>query len=303
LIDLVAILQLTVIIASLGDVNTLGEAYAFGVVWSFVFMTMSMAVLRFKDRSPRQYQTPLNIHKHFKIGDIEIPVGIIVVFLILLSTALINLSTKKTATIWGIGFTAMFLTAFTIVERISHRRHGGKHEHLDQFNERTDESVTPESVGLQHAHPVVLAARGPRSLPVLRRMLNEIDTDKRDVVVVTCKVLPPRTIGVTPSETSIDNEDRDLLTKIVKIAEDIGKSVYPVVLPTNNPLFAIASAVRDLQATEVVLGVSEKMHAEMQLEQFALAWGSATAYTPNSAVHQLTVRIVGPQVEMRFEME
>ena len=55
LINLVGILQLAVILFSRGDVNTLGEAYAFGVVWSFVFMTMSMVVLRFKDLSPRAY--------------------------------------------------------------------------------------------------------------------------------------------------------------------------------------------------------------------------------------------------------
>ena len=29
----------------------LGEAYAFGVVWSFVFKALAMVVLRFKDRS------------------------------------------------------------------------------------------------------------------------------------------------------------------------------------------------------------------------------------------------------------
>ncbi len=56
LINLVGTMQVMVIVASLGDVNTLGEAYAFGVVWSFVFMSLSMAVLRFKDRSPRKYR-------------------------------------------------------------------------------------------------------------------------------------------------------------------------------------------------------------------------------------------------------
>ena len=34
----------------------LGEAYAFGVVWSFVFKALAMMVLRFKDRSPRRVQ-------------------------------------------------------------------------------------------------------------------------------------------------------------------------------------------------------------------------------------------------------
>ena len=68
IINTVGILQLLVIVASLGDVNTLGEAYAFGVIWSFVFMTMSMAVLRFKDRSPRHYKVPLNFLFKLKSG-------------------------------------------------------------------------------------------------------------------------------------------------------------------------------------------------------------------------------------------
>jgi amino acid transporter len=303
LINLVGTAQIVVIVASLGDVNTLGEAYAFGVVWSFVFMSLSMGVLRYRDRSPRKYKVPLNIPIETRKGSVDMPVGIFAVFLILVSTACVNLITKETATIWGIGFTIMFLLCFVIVERISHRRHGGKHEHLEQFNERHSESVTIESLGLKHADPILVAARGPRSLPMLERILQEVDTEKRDVVVVTCKVLPPMTQGVTDVETSIDDGDRDLLTRIVNVAEHVGKQLFPVVLPTNNPLYAIATAARDLRANEIVLGVSEKMHAEMQLEQFALAWGSATAdprYFANA--DDLTVRIVGPQVEIKCTM-
>jgi hypothetical protein len=304
LINLITALQIIVIIASLGDVDTLGEAYAFGVIWSFVFMTMSMAVLRLKDHTPRQFRVPLNVHIRNKKGEIDIPIGIFTVFLILISTALINLLTKKTATIWGVGFTITFLAVFILVERISHRRHGGKHQHLEQFNERASDGVSIEALGLEHPKPVVVAARGPRSLPVLQKVLQEIDTDQRDVVVVTCKVLPPRTFGVTPQETSVDDGDRELLTKIVTVAEEVGKRVHPVVLPTNNPLYAIATVARDLKANEVVLGVSEKMHAETQLEQFALAWGSATADPMYSDIaHDMTVRIIGPQVEMRYQME
>ena len=304
LINLVGVLQLIVILASMGDVDTLGEAYAFGVIWSFVFMTGSMAVLRFKDRSPRQYRVPLNFAVKEKGGTIEIPFGILAVCMVLASTAIINLMTKKTATIWGCGFTAVFLIAFVIVEKISHRRHGGHHEHLEQFNERTSESVTIESLGLKHPKPVLVAARGPRSLPVLQRILLETNTDIRDVVVVTCKVLPARTLGVTDQETTVDNEDRDLLTKIVTVAEEVGKAVHPVVLPTNNPLYAIATAARDLKANEVVLGVSEKMQAEMQLEQFALAWGSATADPMYKEIAgDMTIRILGPQFEIKYQLE
>ena len=89
----------------------------------------------------------------------------------------------------------------------------------------------------------------------------------------------------------------------MKVAEDVGKQVYPLVLPTNNPLYAICTAARDLKATEVVLGVSQQVHAEEQLEQFALAWGSATAEIPAELAGNMTVRIIGPQVEMKFALE
>jgi len=305
LINTVVIMQVVVIIASRGNVNTLGEAYAFGVIWSFVFMTMSMTVLRFKDKRHREYEVPLNIRKKTRDGkEIDFPVGIFAVFLILFSTALINLFTKKTATIWGCGFTAGFLLVFVIVERWSHSRHGAHHEHLEQFNERSSDAVSIEAMGLKHPNPIVVAARGPRSLPVLQKVLMETDTDQRDIVVITCKVLAAMTQGITDAERSINDHDRELLTRIVTVAEQVGRQVHPLVLPTNNPLYAICTAARDLRATEVVLGVSEKVHAEEQLEEFALAWGSATAeMAPGEAIPKLTVRILGPQVEMKYEME
>ncbi len=304
IINIVAIMQVVVILFSFGDVNTLGEAYAFGVVWSFVFMTLSMMVLRFKDKSPRQYQTPINIPIKTSTGLLQVPIGTAVVFLILASTALVNLATKQTATIWGLSFTAGFLILFLLAEAWSKKRHGGAHEHLEQFNERSSDNVSIAALGLTHANPIVIAARGPRSLPVLRKVLLEIDTDKRDAVVITCKVLPPLTPGITDMERSLDETDRELLTRIVTVAEEVGKKVHPLVLPTNNPLYAICTAARDLKATEVVLGVSEKVHAEEQLEQFALAWGSATAeLAPGESPPPMTVRILGPQVEMKYEME
>ena len=54
----------------------------------------------------------------------------------------------------------------------------------------------------------------------------------------------------------------------------------------------------DLQAREVVLGVSEKMHADVQLEQFALSFGMASAEFHGEEA-KIAVRIVGPQMEIR----
>ena len=102
---LIAGLQLFTILVSRGDVIMLGEAYAFGVVWSFVFKTLSMVVLRFKDRTPREFMVPFN----FRWGNMHVPVGLTIVFLIVFLSALANLVTKPVATISGLSFTAVFL--------------------------------------------------------------------------------------------------------------------------------------------------------------------------------------------------
>ncbi len=293
-----------VIVASSGDVDTLGEAYAFGVIWSFVFMTMSMAFLRLKDRSPRQYRVPLQHPQTHQGTRARSP-----------HRNLRRLPHPRQhrpdqpphqENRHHLGRRVHR----RLPHRLPHRRKNlpspprRKARASRAIQRALRDGVSIEALGLKHPKPVVIAARGPHSLPVLQRILQEVDTTQRDVVVVTCKVLPARTFGVTPQETSVDESDRDLLTKIVTIAEQVGKEVHPVVLPTNNPLFAIATAARDLKANEVVLGVSEKMHAETQLEQFALAWGSATADPMYSDIaHDMTVRVVGPQVEMRYQMD
>ena len=326
LINLVAILQVITIIASWGDVNTLGEAYAFGVIWSFVFKTLAMVVLRFRNRTQREYEVPGNIRIGQGKLQIDLPIGITIIFLVLLSTALVNLFTKKTATVWGLGFTIAFLIAFVICERITHRQRKGKrHEHLEQFNQIISPRLTAHAMGLRNPHPILIALRNPRSLDMLHRVLATIDTKTRDVIVLTCKVLPATGDGLLPQETRLDEHDRALLTQVVSVAENLGQPVYPLVLPTNNPLHAIALTARDLRVSVVVLGVSEQIHADLQLEQFALAWGAVTASTPSvdyasidikiaagtaSATvtevrpvpQTLTIRILGPQMDMQHEL-
>jgi hypothetical protein len=134
---------------------------------------------------------------------------------------------------------------------------------------------------------------------VLERVLHETDTMQRDIVAITCKVLPPLTPGITPQELTVNENDREVLTRVVNLAEEAGKQVYPLVIPTNNPLYAIARAARSLQARELVMGSSEKISADVQMEQFALAWGIASS--EGTAV-PLNLRIIGEQDETQVEL-
>ena len=57
---------------SRGNMIMLGEAYAFGVVWSFAMKALSVLVLRFKKPEERDWKVPFNI----RIGRTELPVGL-----------------------------------------------------------------------------------------------------------------------------------------------------------------------------------------------------------------------------------
>ena len=68
IINLIALLQLATIVVSRGDVYLLGEAYAFGVVWSFFLKALGVLVLRFQ-RHDQEYKVPFNL----RIGAAKFP--------------------------------------------------------------------------------------------------------------------------------------------------------------------------------------------------------------------------------------
>src|SRR5207249_1639509 len=104
IINLIVVLQIVTIVLSRGNLFILGEAYAFGVVWSFAMNALSVLVLRFKLPGAPEWKVPLNFH----IGKTEIPVGLGLIALSLFTLAIINVMTKKVATISGLSFTMAF---------------------------------------------------------------------------------------------------------------------------------------------------------------------------------------------------
>ena len=97
--------RLLTIILSRGDIFVLGEAYAFGVMWSFSMKGLAVLVLRYTEPGKREYRVPLNFH----IGEVEIPLGLALITLTLIALCVINLFTKEVATISGAGIHGHFL--------------------------------------------------------------------------------------------------------------------------------------------------------------------------------------------------
>jgi amino acid transporter/nucleotide-binding universal stress UspA family protein len=294
LLVLILVLQLGVIFVSRGDMIILGEAYAFGVVWSFVFKALSMVVLRFKDKTPREYKVPFNL----RVGNIELPIGLTLIFLVLLVTAIMNFFTKEVATVSGILFTLGFLTVFMLSEHFHEkRRAGAKHEHLEQFNREITDELSINNLHLTRPYRKLVSIRSPQNLAMLEKALAETDPLTTDVVVMTAKVLPQGDTKAT--ETELDNYDQHLMTAVVDRAERAGKKVRPLIVPTNNPLHAILKTAKELQVQELILGVSNKFSAEEQLDQIAFYWINVHDGQPAP----LTVRILSKSRDVSLDLE
>lgn len=294
LLYLIAGLQLMTILASRGDVILLGEAYAFGVVWSFVFNTLSMVVLRFKRRGPRDFVVPLNI----RYKDMYLPIGLTLVFLTMMLSAIANLFTKPVATTSGVCFAGAFLAVFTITEYVHRKRRGtDHHEHVEQFNREMVVQVTKADLGLTRPYCKLVAIRSPNNLFMLDKALADTDPRTTDVVVMTAKVEPQG--ADLPSEKPIDHYDKQLLTAVVNHAERLGKTVTPLLVPTNNALHAVLNTAKDLPCQEILVGASNIYTAEEQLDQIAFYWINLHGGQPQG----LTVHVVGQDRDLTFDLD
>src|SRR5260370_39252628 len=143
IINIVALLQIITIIISRGNVTFLANLYAFGVIWSFAMKGLAVLILRYTHPGDRDYRVPLN----FTIFGVDIPLGLGLITLTLLAIAVVNLFTKKDATIAGVTFSVVLFIGFTISEKVTHHARGNtKHIEMDQFHLEMEGELTPEAV-------------------------------------------------------------------------------------------------------------------------------------------------------------
>ena len=267
IINLITLLQLGTIALSGGDVNLLGEAYAFGVVWSFFLKSLGVLVLRFK-RHDQEYKTPINFH----IGKTEIPVGLMLTTLILGFVAIANLFTKQIATIYGVSFTIGLFAIFTISEIINKKKIDAKKAGLEEFNLDMRPDVTANTI---HARPgcVLVAVRDYGRMMHLRNVLEKTNLRRHDIVVMTVR---PVSTGAAEYELSdqqlFSDYERELLTSVVTMAEKAGKTVELLVVPGVDPFDAMVQTAAKVQASRLVTGVSAKMDSEELARRIGLAW-------------------------------
>jgi amino acid transporter len=266
IINAVVILQLATILASRGDVYLLGEAYAFGVVWSFFLKSLGVLALRFQ-RHDQEYKFPFNV----RVGGIEIPFGLGLTTLILAFVAVANLFSKQIATIYGILFTLVLFATFTISDRI-HKRRAREAKALEEFNLDHQAQVTSSSI---HARPgcVLVAVRDYNHMDHFRRVLQKTNLRRHDIVVMTVRPVSTGAGEYELAEEQIFSDyEQQLFSHVVEMAEKEGKTVELLVVPAVNPFDAMVQTAVNLQATRLVTGVSARMASEELARQIGLAW-------------------------------
>ena len=285
IISLIALLQIVTIAFSRGNVLLLGEAYAFGVVWSFALKGLGVLALRFQ-RKDQEYKMPPTVH----IRGIEVPIGLSATVMFLFLVAMANLFSKKIATQLGVGFTLVLLTLFILSEYINHRkRQSDDKKGMEEFN--LDHQAQISTANL-HARPgcILVAVRGNTQMDHLRRVLEKTNMRRHDIVVMTVRpVMTGAGEYELRDEQLFSDYEQDLFSRVVQIAEKEGKPVELLVVPGVDPFDAMVQTAENLRASRLVTGVSERMTSEELARRIGLAWEKLP-----EPRHSISLEIISP---------
>ena len=269
LINLIVALQLITIVISRGDMIMLGEAYAFGVVWSFAMKALSVLVLRYKQPGAREWKVPMNFH----IGKTEIPLGLVLITAVLFALAVINVLTKKVATISGVTFTIVFFIVFELSDIYNRKRKATHEQDLEKFRLDTRSDLSAQSVSVRPGN-VLVAVRNPHRLQHLARILQKTDTRKLDIVVLSVRMVTQAGSGEHGLDSSqlFSEDETSVFTRVVALAEKAGKHVELMVVPGSDPYEAVVQTAALLQSSRIVMGLSPKLTASEQGAQVGRYW-------------------------------
>jgi len=208
--------------------------------------------------------------------------------LALIAFATINVLTKKTATVSGITFTIAFFVAFQLSERYNRKRHALHAADMEKFNLSMSEQLSTESVRVRPGN-VLVAVRNPDRLDHLLQVLQKTNTQKQDVVVLSVRAVTGSEESELREDQLFTNQERELFSQVVTIAEKEGKTVELLVVPGIDPFFAMVQTASNLQSARLVTGVSAKMDSEELARRIGKVWEGLP-----EPRHPLSLEIISP---------
>ena len=303
IINMICFMQVGVILLSGGQLSLIGQAYAFGVLWSFVLEMSSLVILRFKNREQKRgFMMPFNK----KIGHYYIPIGGAFVVVAVVLLAVVNLFTKKVATIAGFSFAALFFLIFHISQRINAKKANDIFEegHREKLNQSEVENLSKAMEDIVGDKRILVPVKNPENLYHLEEVLKNVNDEDTEIIVLYAKPLDAWSVGKTRQSNNVD--EQELFTKVILIAEKYGLTVHPLLVKCNDYSYAVAQVALAAKVKEIIMGVSGSYGANDQLERLVMAWGavqqSRNLEQKESEKISVTAKIVweGREVSYKF---
>jgi len=118
-----------------------------------------------------------------------------------------------------------------------------------------------------------VAVRDNHRMTHLKSVLEKTNPRRHDIVVMTVRPVSTGAAEYDLAENQLfSNYEKELLTRVVTIAEKEGKTVDLLVVPGVDPFDAMVQTAAKLKASRLVTGVSARMDSEELARRIGLAW-------------------------------
>jgi magnesium transporter len=246
------------------QVGWLSRAYGISIAVALLLKIASIIGLRSaRQEEPPPVRVPLNI----RLGNTEIPLGLIVVGGIVGLSALAMVLGGDIPSIASVGFIA----ALGIVLSLGSKQAAAPTaEEEGPLEVLTSPEVSLDEVGVRPGS-VLVAVRHQYTLGHLPAALQA--AGDRDVVVVTIRLE-----GIDEEAENVVQPTRDerlLFSKVVELTERYGRRVRLLIAPAQNAFDGVIAVALRLQSSEVYVGESSTLPADEQARILGDAWERA----------------------------
>ena len=162
---------------------------------------------------------------------------------------------------------------------------------------RKEADISAILPGLDKPNKTLVPIRNPNNLVHLKSVLETADDASTDIIVLAVKI--SKGIQLEGESGEITQDDKDLFSSVVLLAEKYGKTVKPMLVFSNDPFYSIAQVAQAAGVEEIVMGVSGAIGAEVQLERLAMAWGMLEK---KEAPHPVTAKVVWEGRQLSFKL-
>jgi len=162
---------------------------------------------------------------------------------------------------------------FELSDIANRKRKAGHGNEMEKFRLDPSDEVSCEGVSVRPGN-VLVAVRNPNRLQHLQRVLDKTDTRKMDIVVLSVRQVTQAGSGEHALDTDqiFSDDETNVFTHVVTLAEKTGKHVELMVVPGSNPYEAVVQTAARLQSSRIVMGLSPKLTPSEQGAEVGYQW-------------------------------